>query len=228
MSDKPKYTELNLRPYEIHAMAAAAIRPSTHVLDLGCATGAFAKSLASKDCFVVGVEADKRSAEVARKHIGRVIVADLEKPAALPFGNGSFDHIVLLDVIEHLRDPSGLLAQAARWLAADGTLVLSTPNIAHISIRWSLASGRFDYTDYGILDRTHVHFYTRKNLRILLDRAGFDVVSVAPSADFGQLPVIGRFARRIPKRFQAYITGLWPTVIGVQFLVVARPRRLRG
>jgi 2-polyprenyl-3-methyl-5-hydroxy-6-metoxy-1,4-benzoquinol methylase len=134
------------------------------VLDVGCSTGYLAERLQQHGATVVGLDVDERSAELARRHCVEVHVGDVET-MELPFEPGSFDAVVCGDLIEHLRDPQAMLARLRPLLRPGGRLVLSTPNIANWAMRLSLLFGRFRYTEWGILDKTHTHFFTRKTLR---------------------------------------------------------------
>jgi hypothetical protein len=125
-----------------------------------------------------------------------------------------------MDVVEHINHRDELLTAVKSWLKSDGKLILTTPNIAHISIRLKLLRGDFTYTKWGILDETHVHFFTKSTLIQLFHKQGFKIEKVMGSADFGQLPILGRFARHLPKALQHQITTLWPTLFAVQWLIV--------
>jgi SAM-dependent methyltransferase len=125
------------------------------------------------------------SAEEARRHLEQVLVSDLEDADLVAeFGRDSFDVVVFGDVLEHLRDPMHVLRQARPLLRRGGYVVISTPNIAHGDVRLALLSGRFNYTKVGILDDTHVRFFTRDSLVASLHDAGFVLTdlrrSIAP------------------------------------------------
>ncbi len=194
------------------------ITSASSVLDLGCATGYFARELRKKDCLVVGIEREVQAARQARKYCEKVYVADLESHKNLSLPHRHFDYVLLMDVLEHLRTREGLLVQIRRLIKPSGTLIISTPNIAHISIRVKLLLGNFTYEDYGILDKTHVYFFTEKTLEKELLQCGWTPERKDVSSDFGQLPVFGRFLRHIPKIWQHIITMMFPNFLGVQFV----------
>jgi 2-polyprenyl-3-methyl-5-hydroxy-6-metoxy-1,4-benzoquinol methylase len=157
-----------------HTLMVELVGSNKRVLDVGCANGYLAEVLGTNGCTVSGVEYDAAAAEEARPHLDRVVVGDLETldlPAEL--GTGGFDVVVFGDVLEHLRDPLPVLKQARHLLAPGGYVVISIPNVAHGSVRLSLLQGRFDYGPLGLLDETHIRFFTRDNLRVLLRGAGF-------------------------------------------------------
>ena len=166
--------ELNPRPHGSHEKLLALLGRSGRVLDVGCSTGYLASRLQARGATVVGLELDERAAAEARHFCEAVHVGDVET-MELPFEQASFDAIVCGDFIEHLRDPQTFLARIRPLLRINGQLVLSTPNVANWAMRLGLLFGRFRYTEWGILDRTHTHLFTRKTLYECLEAAGYRV-----------------------------------------------------
>ena len=120
-----------------------------------------------------GIELDPVDAEAARAACRTVIVGSVEDPATIErLPDGAYDAIVLADVVEHLRHPEEALRTLVPKLRSGGRIVLSVPNVAHWSVRLGLLRGRFRYEDVGLLDRTHLRFFTRETLLELLDDAG--------------------------------------------------------
>ena len=157
-----------------HTLMVELVGSNKKVLDVGCANGYLAKVLGEHGCTVSGVEYDAAAAEEARPHLEQLVVGDLETlDLTAELGIGRFDVVVFGDVLEHLRDPLPVLKQARDLLAPGGYVVISIPNVAHGSVRLSLLKGRFDYGPLGLLDETHIRFFTRDNLRALLRDAGF-------------------------------------------------------
>lgn len=157
-----------------HTLMVELIGSNKRVLDVGCANGYLAKVLTEKGCTVSGVEYDEKAAEEARPVLERLVVGDLEQlDLAEELGDARFDVIVFGDVLEHLRDPLPVLRASRALLAPGGYTVISIPNVAHGAVRLSLLKGRFDYRPLGLLDSTHIRFFTRDNLKVLLSDAGF-------------------------------------------------------
>jgi len=147
------------------------------VLEVGCATGYFTKVLSERGCKVVGMELDPDAAKAAERWADRVVVGNADDAAAWdPLDDESFDVITFGDVLEHLRDPVAVLRAAARKLKLTGFVVTSLPNVAHGDVRLSLLHGDFRYRETGLLDRTHVRFFTLETTRELLREAGLVVV----------------------------------------------------
>ena len=133
-----------------HSLAVLSVPPGSRVLDLGAADGSVARALKKRGCTVWGIEQDERAAEAALQVCDRLIVADLEtKEAFEPLGSETFDVVLALDVLEHLRDPAPVLKRAASYLAPKGIAVVSIPNVTHGALRLSLLEGRFTYTEQG-------------------------------------------------------------------------------
>lgn len=147
------------------------------VLEVGCSTGYLTKTLVDRGCDVVGVEIDRAAAAKAETWAERVVVGNLDESGVWDeVKDESFDVIVVGDVLEHLRDPLASLRQAARKLKPSGFIVTSLPNIAHGDVRIALMKGRFRYAETGLLDRTHLHFFTLETIRQLMSEAGLVVV----------------------------------------------------
>lgn len=219
---KLRYKKYNRRGYESHFLVYSLIGPYTNVLDLGCATGYFGKQLKEKNCRVWGVEIDQNAAKIALKYLEKVYTEDIKNISKMELKKSFFDYILLLDVIEHISDSEQIIKDLKKYLTKNGKIIISTPNIAHISIRQSLLFGKFEYTETGIMDRTHVHFFTKSSLIDLINKLNYKIEKIEYSADFGQIPYIGRFLRHLPKVIQFNITNLFPTLLGVQFIVVLK------
>lgn len=156
-----------------HSLMVALVGSGKRVLDLGCATGYLARSLVERGNTVSGVEVDPAAAEKARPDLEQLVVGDLTVlDLAAELGEGRFDVVVIGDVLEHLVDPLPILRQVRPLLAPGGYVVISIPNIAHASVRLALLAGRFDYTPTGLLDTTHLRFFTRDSVSTLLHDAG--------------------------------------------------------
>lgn len=159
-----------------HSLAVLSIPPGSRVLDLGTADGSVARALKSRGCTVWGIEFDERVAEAALQVCDRLIVADLETREAFDaLGDETFDVVLALDVLEHLRDPAPVLRRAAAYLTPKGVAVVSIPNITHGALRLSMLEGRFNYTEQGLLDRTHPRCFDRRGAERLMSDAGLTI-----------------------------------------------------
>lgn len=150
------------------------VEENKQIIDFGCATGYLANLLSRKGCTVTGVEINPDAAKIAEEHCEEVIVADLDVVSVteiLP--NKKFDVAIFGDVLEHLRNPWQLLAETKNILKPDGYVVASIPNIAHGAIRLALLQGKFEYSELGILDNTHLRFFTGKTIEELFDNSGY-------------------------------------------------------
>lgn len=146
----------------------------SRVLDVGCNSGYFAKVLIEqKGCHVDGVEIDPGDADRARTICSTVFEGDVEEPTFVLYKvSHSYDFVVCLDIIEHLRNPAIAIQRFARLLKPEGKLVFSIPNMANGSVRLGLLQGMFDYQHEGLLDETHLHFYTLEAICKLVEESG--------------------------------------------------------
>lgn len=194
------------------------------VLDLGCGPGALARVLVARGAAVTGVEFDAEAAKRAELSGATVFVADLDTTDLTELLAGRvFDVVIAADVLEHLRDPAATLRQVRDVLAPAGYVVVSVPNVAHASVRLALLGGSFPYTDTGLLDRTHLHFWTRSSLLELLAGAGFTAAAVAHQ-DLGPLDseVVVPESSRTPEALAAATADA--DALAYQFVVLAVPR----
>ncbi len=172
-SDLPAYYQ-NQRP-EILAL----IPPSSRwVLDVGCAAGEMGRQLKAQrpGVQVVGIEKEERALERARDNLDVVIPTNMDMFEALPYPAEFFDCITCGDILEHLRDPELVLAKLLAYLKPNGTLVCSIPNIRHQSVLLDLlVNGRWQYQDEGLLDRTHIHFFTLAEIQAMMNRLGLKI-----------------------------------------------------
>ncbi|BDA72847.1 hypothetical protein CAL7716_070130 [Calothrix sp. PCC 7716] len=149
------------------------------VVDFGCATGYLAQLLKHNGCVVTGVDYNQEAAQEAEKHCQEVIIADLDFTSITEiFPNQKFDVAVFGDVLEHLRNPWKVLEDTKSILQSGGYVVASIPNIAHGAIRLALLQGKFEYTQFGILDNTHLRFFTKKTIQELFETTGYLVKGI--------------------------------------------------
>lgn len=193
------------------------------LLDAGAADGFLAALLTARGWTVTAVERDPVRAEQVRGKCHEVIVADLAD-AVLTL-SGPFDAIVYGDVLEHLGDPLSALRSVNQSLAPGGLVVVSVPNVAHVWVRVSLLLGSFDYTDRGILDRTHLRFFTRRTLLTMLTQAGLAVDALhATPAPLPLLVPARRHGRwlRPTHALSARVSRWWPGGLAYQFVAMCR------
>jgi 2-polyprenyl-3-methyl-5-hydroxy-6-metoxy-1,4-benzoquinol methylase len=173
------YKQESLSP--AHEAILAMVPPGARVLEVGCATGHVTRALSDRlRCEVTAVELDLEQAEVAQPYARAMIVGDIGRQQTWDSIHGPFDCAVFADVLEHLVDPWEALRRCRAVLAGDGCVLASVPNIAYYRIRLELARGRFDYTDYGILDDAHLRFFTAKTARALFADSGYTVTDFIP------------------------------------------------
>jgi 2-polyprenyl-3-methyl-5-hydroxy-6-metoxy-1,4-benzoquinol methylase len=157
------------------AKIARQIAPGTKVLDIGCALGELGRYLTEKkQCLVDGIEKNPQAAAIARAFYRQVWESDVESTDLTDVLIYSRYHcIVCADVLEHLKNPGQLLKQLSTFLEPDGRLLISIPNIAHMGVILEMLSGDFRYRKEGLLDQTHLRFFTQRSFLRLLAESGF-------------------------------------------------------
>ena len=194
------------------------------VLDIGAADGLLARHLGERGWQVTGIESDPALAEAGARHCVTMIRADLN--TAPPDLADTFDAIVYADVLEHLVDPLGVLLRLNRTLVPGGAVVVSIPNVAHLWVRFSLLAGRFPYGDRGILDRTHLRFFTERSLQALLREARLRVErwTATPVPLHQVVPSVwqGAWLEAVHAASAAASRRL-PRLLGYQFVALGRP-----
>lgn len=198
-----------------HTRIFDSVPDGSEVLDVGCARGELGSLLREKkSCRVTGIELDPGFAAEARGRLDRVLVGPAESGTLWDeLGDADFDVIVCADVLEHLPSPESVLNLAAARLRPGGRLIVSLPNIATWRLRKQLLLGHFEYTDEGIMDRTHLRFYTRDSGLRLIESCGFRVTGI----DFVVGPRVGRYLSRLGALGRFLPQGL----AGTQFIYTA-------
>jgi 2-polyprenyl-3-methyl-5-hydroxy-6-metoxy-1,4-benzoquinol methylase/glycosyltransferase involved in cell wall biosynthesis len=219
-----RYMDKTASPWSSHGMAIAALsrfNPAT-VLDIGCGTGHVAARLVESGIRVHGMDRADYSEGTRWSGFTRI---DLDRD---PFKTdvSSFDALICLDVIEHLKRPEELLIQIreSQRTTKAPVLILSTPNVAFLSVRLALLLGFFNYSDKGILDIDHSRLFTRESLLRLVRNAGYDVLDVVPVPAPWDFVVPGP-AGKLLVRAHALMARVWPSLFAFQTLVACRPRQ---
>jgi 2-polyprenyl-3-methyl-5-hydroxy-6-metoxy-1,4-benzoquinol methylase len=150
------------------------IKDNSTILDVGCSSGYFDDILISqKGCTVDGIEMDEKDAKLAAKVCRKIIVGNVEDEL-FPWDEitAKYDYIMFIDVLEHLIDPAKTLRVISKFLKKDGKIIFSIPNMANGSVRLQLLQGNFDYEKEGLLDATHLHYYTAETIKKMVTDSG--------------------------------------------------------
>ena len=159
-----------------HSRMLRLIGANKRVLEFGCSSGYMARALQQQGCSVTAIEIDPAVAELAKPFCERVIIANLDGGEwATRLADTKFDVALFGDVLEQLKDPMVPLVLVRRFLADGGYLVASIPNVAHGSVRLALLQGEFKYRDKGLLDDTHLRFFTRASIEELFRNARYEI-----------------------------------------------------
>ena len=218
--------EYELKPSEdsSHGRISTLLKSRTpgKVLDLGCSSGLLSERLRAMGHHVTGV--DLNEIPGVRERTDAFYRADLNDGIPPEVGTG-YDIVLGADVLEHLMNPGALISQVRSVLAPDGRAIFCVPNIAHWYPRFRSTFGVFDYDQRGILDSTHLRFFTRRSIRRLIERQGYTVRRLEPvGLPLDALGVEEGKSRWLHLIDQALL-DLWPTMFGYQFIVEATPNR---
>jgi len=224
----PGHYSINPSPYSTHQKTIDLVPEGARVLDVGCAQGYISEQLVGEGCEVFGIELDPDAAELARRHCAEVIVADMDTLTELPWPEHSFDVILCMDILEHLKDPARALKLLKLYLRPDGIVIVTLPNVANWWIRFRLLRGRWDYHPFGICDKSHLRFFTLNTARDLLAEAGFSIAKfdVTPGAG-AWAPyyyTVGNLLRlfKAEESFSYWLSRHFPRFFGYQFIFAAR------
>jgi len=213
--------------YSSHYYARQMAGREKEVLDIGCGEGFFAAELVKDFNRVTGVDALPTASQDSA--LTQYYQADLDgglEDFVWAVNGKRFERILMLDVLEHLKNPERILASCHGLLQQGGQIIVSVPNIANLSVRLMLLMGRFDYTDRGILDRTHLRFYTRRTARAMLEAAGYRIIEEKLTVIPVEL-VLGlspeNIVCRVINRCLRAITSMLPGLFGYQIMMRAIP-----
>jgi len=165
-----------------HTLAYDLVRQNTakknlRVLEVGCASGYWGALLRAEGCFVVGVEPDEDAAGCARNVLDEVFVGGIDGFLEIYSGE-MFDVICFVDVLEHTPKPSDVLSKCQRLLNSDGIIVCSIPNVAHLSVRAMVLAGKWEYSKTGLLDNSHIVFFTKNTIIDMLTQSGLKILDM--------------------------------------------------
>jgi len=172
------------------------VRREARALEIGCATGYMTRRLREDlGCSVTAVDIDPAQAREAEPHAQRLIVGDIMDAGTWARIDGKFDYVIFADVLEHVSDPWEVLKRTKAVLDDGGTVLASIPNVAYYKVRKEILLGRFNYTDFGILDNSHLRFFTAKTARALFECNGYRVERMQATFRGRVDRALGRVAR---------------------------------
>ena len=208
--------------------ALHAEKDPVRILDAGTAGGYLGKVWRNEGHYVAGIEFDAATGEKARQYYDEFEIANLE---TYPFASRrEFDYIVFADVLEHLRDPAAVLRRCIPALKESGKIIISLPNIANWIIRLSLLFGKFDYMDRGILDRTHLRFFTSRSVTQLMKEVSCEIQEIIATPVPVQLVLPSTQSKIFSPLHELHyaITRSWKSLFAYQFVIVAAPLASAG
>lgn len=197
-----------LPPYGSLSRIIKEVAPGDKVLDVGCSEGYLATYLPNNK--VWGIDGNLDAVKIAKEYCVEAIYCDLNSIPNAPLFKEKFDIIVFADVLEHLLYPEEVLRHFSQYLNPGGKVIISLPNIALWRARLNLLFGRFDYTDYGVMDRTHLHLYTFKSAKELLSKSGFQCIKALAASN-----LLGSIVHYLP---------IFNSSLGIHIIMVGKLR----
>ncbi|MDB9378380.1 class I SAM-dependent methyltransferase, partial [Nodularia sphaerocarpa] len=175
---------------------------------------------------VLGIELDKDAAQIASSNGVNVICGNIEENLMIKSINQKFDVILMMDVVEHCLHPMNVLNSLQQLIKPNGKIMITGPNVAYWSVRKDLLLGRWNYTDSGILDKTHLHFYTLSTWQSLIEDSGYKI-NVIKAAE-GMIPFQTKLLKAgIPNRLIKFLLNLamrnMPNIFTIVFFIEAIP-----
>lgn len=220
------------------------------VLDVGCGFGALGEAVKKKgDNIVYGIDKSEFAINIAKQRIDKAFIADVTEINKLPeeILSSKFDLIIFSDILEHIYNPILILKEYRNLLKDEGYILISVPNIASWTVRLNLLFGRFNYTDTGILDKTHIRFFTIKSIKEVVRNSEYEVVKVDSTPNIVRifLPFVKKvmvkknnsvinpkaiidspyykFYLKYVFPVELHITRLWKNLLSFQIIILARP-----
>lgn len=181
-----------------------AIHTGENVLDVGCSYGDLGSQLKNKKCAVDGVEMYEPAIKEAQKVLDNVYPMNLNDMATMNNITKKYSVITFMDVLEHCIEPAKVLEGFKSKLSSDGRVYVSVPNIANFRERWAMMMGRFNYEKYGVMDETHVRFFTKETALKLVE------------SSFKHAKIIKATPRH---RYLNRIVHWWPEMFAMQFVI---------
>jgi methionine biosynthesis protein MetW len=224
-ADSLRYDGLSVDPDDAAMILSSLIIPQTKILDVGCGTGVITEFISrQKSVKIIGIEPDRNRVNRALERGLNVYAGYLSSKFINE--HGPFDYIIFADVLEHLSNPAEIVNMSKKGLNYKGSILASVPNIAHWFVRIDLLFGRFDYQKYGIMDATHLRWFTRKSICDFFERLGFEITALEYTINI----TLPDYSRRLPwrwmtisfrRRFVRWLVKQWPTLFGCQFIIRA-------
>jgi len=214
-------------PYSSHALILSKVGDGhgRRLLDVGSAQGVLAEQFTQRGFEVTCLEGSPTLAAIGGGKCHKMIIVDLD--GQLPTLTDQYDVIVYGDILEHLKKPMEVFRELNRYLRPDGVIILSIPNIAHLWVRLKLLFGSFEYRERGVLDRTHLRFFTLASFRRFLEEAGLSIEELDTTPPPLMFIVPARYHGRllnVVHRLNAALAHGWKSMFAFQFVAVARPR----
>ncbi len=212
-----------------YGKVVSCLPPNSSILEVGCHAGDFSIELIKMGHEVIAIEKDPMAAGEARRKGITVIQGDIEEKSTIENLSKEFEVILFMDILEHLRDPNIVLRRARSLLNRNGRMIVTGPNIAYWGVRKNLFLGRWNYADAGILDKTHLHFYTKQGWRSLLEEEGYEITLLEPAEGMVPFETVLKKHCRLSmggiEKLRVYACRIAPSLFTVVYLILASAKQ---
>ena len=191
------------------------------ILDCGCGAGDNAKHLNQRGSIVIGITISNAEREIAKEFCNDVYIANLENGLPKEI-NTKFDYIIMSHILEHLVNPTNVLNDSKKVLVKNGKLIIALPNFLIYYNRFKILMGNFKYTNGGIMDETHVRFYTPKLVKEFILNNGFEIEKIYND---GEVPlwIFRRFlSDKLRLKINKFLTLKFPSLFTYQTIVICK------
>ena len=183
---------------------ASFIDKKSYVLDVGCGEGKLGYILNIKECLIDGLDINIDRLNDRRKYYQNIFLSDIR---VFEIKNSGYDYVVFSDMLEHVENPGEILNNAFKLLSSNGKIIISLPNVGYFLNRLGLLFGNWNYTEAGILDNTHLRFFTLETAKKLIKSTGYQIRSMNP-----EIPVIKAFWKR---SIFTLFSKFWPSLFAI-------------
>ena len=186
---------------------ASLMDKKSYILDVGCGEGQLGYILNLKECLIDGLDINIDRLNDRRKYYQNIFLADIKQ---FEIKNSGYDYVVFSDMLEHVENPGEILNNAFKLLSSNGKIIISFPNVGYFMNRLGLLFGNWNYTEEGILDKTHLRFFTLETAKKLIKSSDYYIRTINP-----EIPVIKAFWKR---SIFTLLSKLWPSLFAIGWI----------
>lgn len=198
--------------------------PPGKLLDVGCSNGELGRFLSALHYEVWGIDINQAFIEEATPFLHKAICGDINEIDKLGLNHDYFDVVVFADILEHIVEPELCLSNAIKYLKPGGLAIISLPNIGNFKVIFDLFFGRFQYEDVGILDKTHLRFFTLSSGQELVQRCGLEIFDIRVSHWNWNISFIRKINSSFHHRLKDWLAHRFKSLLATQIIFFSSKR----